>query len=212
VAAATCWAVPSARAAAPPTHLQVQGRLVEQLTAQVLPPLTRVPQGAPLSLRSTGGHPLVLVAADSIAAQLTRRGVEVWIAPSAADTVDSMLVEGWVLDLEVDDARFVVGSPAKGLLVFGSGRSHRQASARLTAALRPSPEEPPVWTGAPSAVYVDDFDAGRAAAVGFGMPSWMTEALAGAPKEPSAKSGWVERLAVVGMIGGVVLIYAAGAN
>ncbi len=224
-----------------PSHRQLQDLLLARLVEQVATQVAGLAPGARIGLRAMPGHELMPLLQDSLAVRLARGGRDVWVVdPACATNPDSAFVVELALtraDFALSQGQRSFLSLGTGRMerraslqlsakasTYASGDGEGFASrsaggswAGLAAGLAPgsargSPPGSVLWSGNPTVQSVDWFPASRKDALSTDTPAWVVNAL----KQPSSvlerRSPWVERGVVLGLLGGVILVYVAGAS
>jgi hypothetical protein len=190
---------------APPTTGEVAERLLDDLLA----PVAR-------AVESQGYLPrIALHAADfsqedletSVTGFFFDRGFDVWLLqPEDPAPDDGPLVLG----LTLDQATLTYPRTDDGTLGLGSRRLLRRVTAAMTGTLEDPLTGRRLWQGSPEAQYEDWIDEDDRDALGADRPQWLKENQAAGLG--SSKAAWKEKAAVLGLLGGVIILYFSGAN
>lgn len=192
-------------------ELATNGEVGTALLNDLLDPVrTRLPPADQTSLALRNLEPSPATAGsspieDAIAGYFFDRGFDVWVLePEAAAAEGSLLLE-----FELQRARFTYPRIQTSWLGLGPEKLTRAAEAALDVRLMEADTGHVLWRGTPEARYEDWVPRKEQQRLAADHPAWAEE---GGPPADGSGSPWKERVAVLGLLGGVILLYFSGAN
>jgi hypothetical protein len=203
------WGAVPAEAGDPtPTNAEVAEKTTDELTQAIEAKLPK-PSAAQskLYLRAQGNSTFLPSFQDVLAPSLIQLGWDVWILDAGEDPAEG----GLLLEYEVLQASLRYPSQSHGFLGLGTPMVKRRMDLQVQARLDEPSTGRLYWLETPEAHYRDSFPLPQKASVESGQPSWMGTKI---PIESGTESraGFWERIAILGLIGGVVALYISGAG
>jgi hypothetical protein len=201
--------VASALAAEPaPSNAEVLQRTTEDLTRAFEAGIPEdLSEGRRISMRPIGSSAFNESFEDAFAPILLDRGLDVWILDKDEEPSEGSLL----LEYEVLRASLRYPKQSHGFLGLGTPKIQRRVELHVRGRLDEPDSGHLLWMDAPKAHYKDSFPVSQKAAVESGQPTWLGAKI-NVESGADSGAGFWEKIAILGLIGGVVTLYVSGAG
>jgi hypothetical protein len=199
--------VVSARASSPISNQEAAAKVTSSLLQKVEKVLNDN-RGTPprIALRALSPSKFNTAFEDSLAPALLDQGWEVWILDANQEPQEHTLL----FEYKVMQAKLRYPSMHHGFLGLATPKVDRVIDLGLQGRLQGVDDGRVYWQGSSSARYEDSFAMSALSTVQIDQPSWLT-----APKvedSTTSKAGFLEKVVIAGLVGGVVALYISGAQ